>query len=193
MTMISPGGSGISPSSSGSGRTSPITLIVIVLVGVLVAAALGFVVFRAVRGGSPTATPTPGVCPQVTTTPGAGLPKTAAVTINVYNATQRSGLARTTASQLRSSGFVVISVANDPLSKKIPGVAELRYGKKGAANAKLLAFYLPSATLVLDKRADSTVDVVLGETFAGVISPDVVAKELKSPSVGPNPTCKPSG
>ena len=192
MSMISPGGSGISPSSSGSGRTSPTTLIVLVIVGILVAAALGFVVFRAVRVDPSTTTPTPAVCPQVTTTPGAGLPRPAAVTINVFNATQRSGLARMTASQLRNSGFVVVSLANDPLNKKIPGVAELRYGKNGAANAKLLAFYLPSAALVLDKRADGTVDVVLGESFAGVISPGVVAKELKSPSVGPNPTCKPS-
>jgi len=192
MSMISPGGSGISPSSSGGGRKPTTTFIVVVVVGLLVVIALAVLVFRAVRGGSSTATSTPGVCPQVTTTPGAGLPKPASVTVNVYNATQTSGLARKTASQLRTSEFVIGDVANDPLNKTIPGVAEIRYGKKGSVNARLLAFYLPSATLVLDKRTDATVDLVLGDTFTGVLPAAVVAKELAAPRVGPAPTCKPA-
>ncbi len=189
MSMISPGGSGIVP--SGSPKSSRTAVIVILVVGALVAAGLGFVVYRAVRGDAATSKPTAGVCPAVTTTPGAKLPKPSAITINVYNATQKSGLARKTSSQLRTNGFAILAVSNDPLNKTIPGVAEIRYGKKGAANAKLLSFYLPAATLVLDKRTDATVDVVLGETFTGVLAQNVVTKELASPSVGPAPTCKP--
>jgi hypothetical protein len=62
-----------------------------------------------------------------------------AVTINVYNATDRQGLAATVAKSLRTQGFKVGKVANDPLSKSIGGVGEVRRGPAGEASATLAA------------------------------------------------------
>ena len=47
----------------------------------------------------------PDTCVTVTVTPGAALPEPATVTVNVYNATDRSGLARTTADELKAREF----------------------------------------------------------------------------------------
>ena len=58
--------------------------------------------------------------------------------VNVYNASDRVGLAGSVARSLRERGFVIGKVANDPSSRKAPKVAEIRYGPKGEAQAKLL-------------------------------------------------------
>lgn len=88
------------------------------------------------------------------------------VTVNVYNATDRSGLAGSTAKLIGDRGFVVGKVANDPTTRKTPAVAEVRHGPKGAAAAKLVASAMPNGTkVVADKRKDASVDVALGRTF----------------------------
>lgn len=86
--------------------------------------------------------------------------------VNVFNATNRAGLAKTTSTQVANLGFQVGTVANDPLKKEIPGPAEVRYGPKGKANAQLvLAAVGKGAASVEDTRKDATVDLVLGDTF----------------------------
>ena len=51
--------------------------------------------------------------------------------VNVYNASDRVGLAGSVSRSLRERGFVIGKVANDPSSRKAPKVAEIRYGAKG--------------------------------------------------------------
>ena len=86
--------------------------------------------------------------------------------VNVYNASDRVGLAGSVARSLRERGFVIGKVANDPSNRKAPKVAEIRYGPKGEAQAKLLRTSLPKGTtLVKDKRKVVTVDLALGQRY----------------------------
>jgi len=113
-----------------------------------------------------------------------------AVTINVYNATNRDGLAASVAKSLRGQGFKVHKIANDPLGKQIAGVGEVRHGQQGRAGAKLTALRLPGARVVLDERADDTVDLVLGNTFSALRTPPKVASAKASkPAPVPTKSC----
>jgi len=83
------------------------------------------------------------------------------VTLNVYNATSRDGLAASVAGSLQTQGFKVDTIGNDPLGRSIKGVGEIRRGQTGAAAASLAATRLSGANVVQDKRTDDTVDFVL--------------------------------
>ncbi len=87
------------------------------------------------------------------------------ISVNVYNATQQRGLAREVGIVLTQRGFKVKEVANDPLKKRITGVAELRHGPDGLESATILLKHLPKAVLVADKREGDTVDLVIGTGF----------------------------
>lgn len=114
-------------------------------------------------GGSATATPTQ----TNTLTPGACVDAKDA-TFNVYNATNRAGLARTAADALKAAGFTVDKVANDPLSKSLPGGIEIRYGEPGHPYAtSFKEYYGQPVSIAPDDREDASVDVVLGDTFQG--------------------------
>jgi len=90
-------------------------------------------------------------------------------TVNVYNASNRNGLAGTVAKSLRDRGFTIGKVANDPSKRKPPAVAEVRHGPAGVAQAKLVASSLPKGTkVVADKRKGAAVDVALGAKFTGL-------------------------
>ena len=112
--------------------------------------------------------------------------KPSAVTINVYNATNRSGLAASVAKLLRTQGFKIADVANDPSDKRIDGVGEVRHGQSGAVAATLAAARLSGVKVVKDARTDSTVDLVLGDQFMALRAPPKV-----TPSKATKP--KPSG
>jgi uncharacterized membrane protein (DUF485 family) len=109
--------------------------------------------------------------------------KPSTVTINVYNATNRNGLAASVAKLLRTQGFKIADVANDPMDKRIEGVGEVRHGRSGAAAATLAAARLAGVKVVLDARTDNTVDLVLGNRFTALRSP---------PKVTPSKATKPS-
>lgn len=100
------------------------------------------------------------------------------VSVNVYNATKRNGLAGATSKLLAERGFKIKKVANDPLKKKITKVAEIRYGSTGKPSAELLAKHVPGAVLVKDKRKDDSVDLVIGNAW----------KQLGAVPVQPSPT-----
>jgi hypothetical protein len=86
--------------------------------------------------------------------------------VNVYNASNRNGLAGTVARSLKERAFVIGKVANDPSKRKAPKVAEIRYGASGTAQAKLLRTTLPKGTaLVKDRRKVTTIDLALGAKF----------------------------
>ncbi|GAB3056859.1 hypothetical protein GCM10027053_17930 [Intrasporangium mesophilum] len=103
--------------------------------------------------------PEPGPCTTATTS--AGL-KAADVSLNVYNSTDRRGLAAAVAKVARDRGFQVKSVANDPKHADVKQVAQIRFGPEGAASAKLVHLHVPKAVLVNDKRKGDTVDLVVG-------------------------------
>lgn len=96
------------------------------------------------------------------------------VQVRVYNATSREGLAATVSKELRGRGLDVIATANDPTSRKVAGIAEIRYGSTGSAQAKLLEAALPGATMVRDRRTDATVDVALGPHFHALAAATVI-------------------
>jgi len=197
------------PSHRHRRRQSPVVAVILVVVGMVILFGAGYGLSRIIQGASsdaggseasPTATasssttgPEPEPCVTVTVTPGAGLPSPAQVTTNVYNATDRAGLAASTAEELQLRGFVIGAIDNDPLSKTITGVAELRHGPSGESAAKLLAFYLPGAELVDDGRQDATVDTVLGAAYTSVAPQSEVDAALAAPSPSPSgPGCSPS-
>jgi hypothetical protein len=114
------------------------------------------------------------------------------VTLNVYNSTDRVGLAAAVAKSLRTLGFKVVDVANDPLGKPISGVGEIRHGPKGAAAAAIAATRLSGAKLVLDNRTDSSVDLVLGTKFTALTVPPKVVPTKPSkatPTASPSTSC----
>jgi hypothetical protein len=102
------------------------------------------------------------------------------VTVNVYNATARTGLAASVASSLQKQGFKVATVDNDPLGKTIVGVGEIRHGPTGLAGAILAAQRLPGVTIMQDDRMDASVDIVVGKTFRTLKVPPKVAPSAKA-------------
>jgi zona occludens toxin (predicted ATPase) len=118
----------------------------------------------------------------------AAAPKPADITVNVYNATDRDGLAAKTASDVRERGFKVATVTNDPLQRTVAGTAEVRYGKSGAAKAKVVLALVKGAKPVRDARTDASVDLVVGEKFTALAAP---AKSGAAPAAGATlPACR---
>jgi len=68
----------------------------------------------------------------------AALPKPGTITVNVYNATPRSGLAKNTADELKKRGFKIGDVGNAPkeFDKKVKGTGIL-LGAPSALNSSL--------------------------------------------------------
>jgi LytR cell envelope-related transcriptional attenuator len=195
MSMLS--GQGLSPSGEGQRRRHPVTTVVVVLLMMAVLFGATFGVVRLLRGGGSSApdasSGTPGPCVTTTVRPGVVLPKPGTVTANVYNATDRAGLARRTSTVLATRGFTIGHVANDPLGKTLTTVAEIRFGPKGEQNAQLMRYYVTGAVLVQDARTDATVDVVLGQKFVAVApQPKVDAALAKPTAVVTGPGCTPS-
>ena len=81
-------------------------------------------------------------------------------------------------------------VANDPVGRALPGVAEIRFGPKGAEGAQLLLLYVPGAELVELDRKGRNVDLATGTGFTGLAPQPEVAAQLASPSpVATGPGC----
>ena len=118
--------------------------------------------------------------PSVVTPKPVAAPAPKAVHVNVYNSTTRNGLAARVASELRSRGFVVVRVANDPLHRHVTGVAELRHSDRGVAAARTVAAHVGAVVDVPDSRKDATVDVVVGAGFVALRTPAQAAIALKA-------------
>jgi hypothetical protein len=112
--------------------------------------------------------------PATTTPSGPPVLQPQNVTVNVYNATDRPGLAANTASALRARSFTIGDVANDPLSRTIAGVAEIRAGRADEPAVLLLIQHVPGAVVVADGRTDGTVDLVTGDAFVRLGDPATV-------------------
>lgn len=107
-----------------------------------------------------TATPSP--------SPAKVFPKPRTITVNVLNATTRSGLAKTTADELKKRGFRIGEVGNASAryDKKVKGTGVL-LGPKDALDSALpvLGTQLTGAELRTDTRKKSEVDLIIGDGF----------------------------
>lgn len=117
-------------------------------------------------------------CPaEATASPGttadaASLPAPGRITVNVLNATTRSGLAQKTADELKKRGFRIGDVTNAPkeFDKKVEGTGIL-LGPAAALKTSLpvLGAQLPAAERRADAaRKDTTVDLIIGNGFRGL-------------------------
>ncbi|MFK8912635.1 LytR C-terminal domain-containing protein [Streptomyces sp. YS-3] len=115
--------------------------------------------------------PSPSPSPSASTAAAAAaaaLPKPAQITVNVYNATPRGGLAKDTADELKKRGFAIGKVGNAPAEydKKVTGNGIL-LGAPGATRGafSVLGTQLKGAAQKTDARTTPDVDLILGSTF----------------------------
>lgn len=175
-----------SPVRRRSSRRRPVWGIVgVVILGTvgLLAIALGLVWWLSSAddsGAQSAATPLP--CTTTLVAPIEALPAAESVIVNVFNSTDRAGLAGQTADELRAAGYTVKKVGNDKGDVPVTGSAQLRFGPKGERAAERLRFLIPDAVLVPIDRTNKRVDVVLGTTFTGLADEAVAVAAMASPS-----------
>ncbi|MEU6080432.1 LytR C-terminal domain-containing protein [Streptomyces sp. NPDC047108] len=126
----------------------------------------------------------------------AALPEPGEITVNVYNATKRSGLAKQTADELKKRGFKIGKVGNAPAAydKKVKGAGVL-LGAPNAADgpSKVLGTQLAGATSEADQRTDKDVDLIIGDSFKALAekkAADDALVSLTSPSPKPSASAK---
>ncbi len=105
------------------------------------------------------------------------------IQVNVFNATTRAGLAAQTAEALTARGFVVLGTGNSP--SPVAGVARISFGAAGVGAAYTLAAHVEGAVLLLDSRADATVDLAVGREFVSLLDPGVIPLDPNAPLTGP--------
>ncbi|MEU0118163.1 LytR C-terminal domain-containing protein [Streptomyces bobili] len=147
-------------------------------------------------GGTASAAGTKAGCltkasPAATASSPAVLPEPAQITVNVFNATTRSGLAKTTADELKKRGFRIGEVGNagPQYDKKVTGTGVL-LGPASSLNTSLpvLATQLTTA----ERRTDAahkgaTIDLIIGNGFKTLTSPPEAARALTA-LAAPKPT-----
>lgn len=122
-------------------------------------------------------------------------PKPGQVTVNVYNATPRGGLAKAAADELKKRGFAIGKVGNasPAYDKKVPGTAILL----GAPNAyegafRVLGTQLRGSQLKTDTRETADVDLILGTAFKALDTKkdaDAALATLANPAPAPSRKC----
>lgn len=121
-------------------------------------------------------------CTPTTTAPALkpmALPQPAGVTVNVYNATTRGGLAKTTADAFASRGFKVKAFGNasPPYDKKVTQSALIVAGPAAEAAAREAGTQVAGSMVKIDPtRKDKNVDVMIGNAFTALASPADAAK-----------------
>ena len=182
MSMFTPAGvGGRGPVRRSRRRTWPALLVAVLLV--LALAGAGWWLWQR-DADEPVATADRSACPTPSAPPAVVPP--AEVKVNVYNATERRGLAAKVATQLRKRGFQVAQVDNDPLERRVTGVAEVRHSEPGAAPARTVVAQVGTVVAVPDQRTDASVDLVLGAGFRA-LQPVAAAAAALSPTPQPMP------
>ncbi|MGK5638473.1 LytR C-terminal domain-containing protein [Streptomyces sp. URMC 126] len=100
--------------------------------------------------------------------PREALPRPADITVNVYNATPRSGLAKTTADELKARGFRIGKVGNAPApyDKNVEGTALLLGSPDDADGAmRVLEEQIGEAAVKSDVRKGADIDLIIGTGF----------------------------
>ncbi|MFD7553055.1 MULTISPECIES: LytR C-terminal domain-containing protein [unclassified Streptomyces] len=100
--------------------------------------------------------------------PAVALPQPGEITVNVYNATPRAGLAKAVGDELQKRGFVIGKVGNAPadFDKKVTG-AGILLGSPSTDKAaySVLGAQLAGATQQTDTREGADIDLILGDAF----------------------------
>lgn len=94
------------------------------------------------------------------------------IRLNVYNSTNRPGLAKTVADELVARKFAVGTVGNT--ESGFHGVALVVSGAAGQSSAFTVQRNLPGSDYVQDGRTDATVDVILTGDFKDLAKPELV-------------------
>jgi hypothetical protein len=185
MSGASAGGDAV---ASASVRRPLPALAFLLMLSVLTALVWWRVINRAQDDGKAQAQPS---CATSTSAAVTAVPRPAAVTVTVLNATQRTGLAALTTATLRKDGFGTGAPDNDTAGVVIRGgAAEVRYGPTGKAAATLLSYYFPGSVLVPVVRSDAQVVVSLGPRFTAVAAPAAVAKTLAAKRISQLPATR---
>ena len=99
------------------------------------------------------------------------------ITVNVYNATNRTGIADEVAKSLKTSGFSVAQTENWGGETAIKESARIVTGPRGINAAYTTAQYIPESVVHYDPSInDETISVVLGVGYNKVLE----AKDVKS-------------
>lgn len=94
------------------------------------------------------------------------------VSLNVYNATNRPGLARSVADEFLARKFAVAAVDNTQSGYR--GVAAVVSGAAGQSAAFSVQRNLPKSDYFQDGRSDGSVDVILTSEFKELVAPGLV-------------------
>lgn len=109
-------------------------------------------------------------------------------TVNVYNTTWRSGLAKSAFDELTKRGFTTGKQGNNPDGSFLPDdVAVILHGPDADLAAGLVAQHFKGATLREVARDNMTIDVLLGNKFEGV-TPKAELPQKKAQRKDPPPT-----
>jgi hypothetical protein len=124
------------------------------------------------------------------------LPEAGKITVNVLNATSRSGLAAKTAKELKKRGYAIGEITNAPerLDHKVdaPGLLIGAAGAETIARMKVLGTQLEGARTRHDERKGDEVDLVIGNDFKGLAKAKDASRALEalaSPSPKPSLSC----
>ncbi|PWK72398.1 LytR cell envelope-related transcriptional attenuator [Streptomyces sp. CG 926] len=113
--------------------------------------------------------------------PAVVLPPPGEITVNVYNATPRAGLAKAVGDELAKRGFVIGNVGNAPATfdKKVPGTGIL-LGSPTTDKAvfSVLGTQLAGTTQQTDTRETADVDLILGDAFTELSKKEDADKAL---------------
>ena len=90
------------------------------------------------------------------------------VTVNVYNSTPTPGLATEVADALKARGFKVDQTGNSTVNRE-GMTAIILSGPEGEGEAFTVQQQIPLTHYIQDDRKGSSVDVVLGSTFDGLV------------------------
>ncbi|MFE9562753.1 LytR C-terminal domain-containing protein [Streptomyces sp. NPDC006487] len=135
------------------------------------------------------ATPAPKAGSAASAAPKVALPPPGGITVNVYNATPRAGLAKAVGDELKSRGFAIGKVGNAPadFDKKVPG-AGILVGSPQTDKAafSVLGTNLAGATRQTDTRETADIDLILGDSFKE-LTPKADADKALAALANPQP------
>ncbi len=184
MSMLTPRGHSDARRRQGSATGMRVLVVVLAIVSIGAASWVAWTYSSSTPARS-AAAPTPS-CPAPSPTP--TVVAAGEIRVNVYNATDRRGLASRVARSLKQRGFLVRRVDNDPAKRAVTGAAEVRHGPAGTDAARTVAAQVGTVVLVPDERTNASVDLALGAGFVRLQAVDVA-----SAAASPTPAPRPSG